>query len=357
MKLLKLLLINGIVFICLFLQAEFITRVYVDGSLRQAWISLQNEFAQTPYSKLGAMQWLLSDPELGYRLNPAHPDINRFSIRHGDLEIPKPPGRQRLLVLGDSIAWDRPGLVDYLEESLRGHSSLEIINASVPGYTTYQELLFLKQWLLPLEPDCILLIHCLNDHHRFLHTFDAEMNFLMTPEARRSLRTRTIWDRMTARSYLLSRLQLEWRMRGELRQVRQDAFPWENRPDMANAWKPEKWEEFGVLLEEMKSVAAQRGAKLCVVSVPFEPQLDAGLLRRNREYVLLPQSQMDTLCTRLNVPLLDLFPVFFQPETGSALFRDGIHLTEAGHRLAADKIAGFLNQLTEWDSYASTQDR
>jgi hypothetical protein len=57
-------------------------------------------------------------------------------------------------------------------------SSIEIINASTPGYTTYQELIFFKKYILQTNPDIVILAYVLNDNHKFLHKFDAEGNML-----------------------------------------------------------------------------------------------------------------------------------------------------------------------------------
>jgi hypothetical protein len=39
--------------------------------------------------------------------------------------------------------------------------TLEVINAGIPGYTTYQEFEFLKIYALDMEPDVVVLQRCL----------------------------------------------------------------------------------------------------------------------------------------------------------------------------------------------------
>ena len=41
--------------------------------------------------------------------------------------------------------------------------SIEVINAGIPGYTTYQELEFLKIYGLQMEPDLVVLGFVFND--------------------------------------------------------------------------------------------------------------------------------------------------------------------------------------------------
>ena len=67
---------------------------------------------------------------------------------------PKPPGTTRLLFLGDSLIWSGDTssgelYTEVLERRLNARAlnsplAFEVINAGIPGYTTYQELEFLK---------------------------------------------------------------------------------------------------------------------------------------------------------------------------------------------------------------------
>ena len=136
--------------LCLLLEVGY--RVHQDG-LRETFRRLSTG-APTPYSSIGTGEWVIYDPELGYRLNPAKEGINEFSVRDADrLVVPKPEGLFRILVLGDSIPWDLDGFVDTLSQQMKRRGSIEVINAAVPGYTSYQELSFFKRYLLPLTPD------------------------------------------------------------------------------------------------------------------------------------------------------------------------------------------------------------
>ena len=67
------------------------------------------------------------------------------------------------------------------------NQSIQVINASVPGYTTYQERLFLERDLLQLKPDLVLLQYCVNDNHKFLHMFNTSQRWLVTPKAAKAL--------------------------------------------------------------------------------------------------------------------------------------------------------------------------
>ena len=87
-------------------------------------------------------------------------------LRDNETTVERAAGRHRMLVLGDSYGWgwgversDR--FSEILETRLSGW---EVINASVPGYSTDQQLLYLQQLGLRYEPDVVLLLFYGNDH-------------------------------------------------------------------------------------------------------------------------------------------------------------------------------------------------
>src|SRR4051794_29725531 len=77
-------------------------------------------------------------------------------------------GVVRIAGIGDSVMWgtgvnEEDSILGFLEKNLKMVSSYEVINASVVGYSTYQELLYLKKYVLPLKPDVVLVNYCEND--------------------------------------------------------------------------------------------------------------------------------------------------------------------------------------------------
>lgn len=284
--------------------------------------------------------WLRYDAELGYTLNPGRFGANSLGIKHGEIPPGKPPGLFRLIVLGDSVAAAEPGFVDELRErlpQLRSGPS-EVINAAIPGYTTYQERLLLERRLLPVQPDLVLLQYCLNDNHRFLHRLDPTGRWLMTQEARAARLSDGdgILASLTRSSYLVFGVRLSLRALT----TPPSRFPWERRPDFCVAWQDATWPTFEEHLLAMRGALARAHARLAVVMVPYEPQLDRELLQSDRAYTLRPQSRMAEICNRVRVPLLDLHPAFLAGPGG--LYKDGIHLTPAGHGVAARELVEFL---------------
>jgi lysophospholipase L1-like esterase len=95
---------------------------------------------------------------------------NSNELRDREFAIPKPPDTYRVLVLGDSFTWGvgldiEETIPKQLEAALRTTtaSTIEVINAAVPGMNTVNELAMLKEHGLKYEPDMILLVYLLND--------------------------------------------------------------------------------------------------------------------------------------------------------------------------------------------------
>jgi lysophospholipase L1-like esterase len=314
---------------------EFATRWRAEHGFLAAWRSFGS--GRTPLSDLGTSGSFAADPDLGYRWNPARPGTNSLGLHNAEIVVPKPPGRRRLIVLGDSVAAPRRGFVGILQQRLQDR--VEIINAAIPGYTTFQERTLLERDLLATEPDVVLLQYCVNDNHRFLHRFDAANQMLMTEEAQRALLPTEGWTAALARhSYFWLRLRLALL---RLRALRRN-YPWEGQADVAVAWQESTWPEFEGHLRAMRDELAARGVRLAVVLPPYAPQLDPHVIQRGPEsYVLLPQRKMAEVCARLGTPLLDLYPVFL-PHRADTLFIDTLHLSDGGHGVAAAAVLEFL---------------
>ncbi|MDH4036295.1 MAG: SGNH/GDSL hydrolase family protein [Candidatus Krumholzibacteria bacterium] len=87
-------------------------------------------------------------------------DINSIGLREDEVDLPKPKGRKRVLILGDSIAFGsgvqgNERFSDHLKGELPG--DVDIVNAGVPGWGTDQELLFYERDLRRLEADIVVL--------------------------------------------------------------------------------------------------------------------------------------------------------------------------------------------------------
>lgn len=329
--------ISLVALVVLFVAAELGYRVYRDGHIL-AFDKLRESFS-VPYSNLGTGNRMIYDEELGFRLNPAREGINKRSVRHKAIIMPKPEGLFRVVVLGDSLSWSWPSYVDFLRTALAGKGKFEVINAGIPGYTAFQEVGLFEEYLDETDPDLVIWSYCLNDNHRFLHKFDPRGHMLMTDEALRSLSTDTRWDALISHSYLLTLARV-----GQLAQKQKaqksDGYVWKDSIEFNNAWKDHTWGDYEKQLVRLKGLVGE--ARMIIVAVPYEPQV---LLRADKDlaYVLKPQSKVSALCIKHRIHCMDLFSEFAKAYDGKKkLYTDGIHLNEDGHRLAKQEIMKFL---------------
>ena len=330
-------LFNVVSIAALFFLAEIGFRIYHDGFARAF-----GNLTGPPYSNLGTSNWVIYDAELGYRLNPSRPGVNKLSVRGPEIAIPKPKGTYRILFLGDSIPYDHDGFVKRFTQHIGVDPRYEVINASVPGYTTYQEVAFFKRYLRETSPDLLIWVYCLNDNHKFLHQFDERGTMLVTDEATESLKIHNFWDHIASRSYLLSALKLR------LIAARIDPptkFPWEQRVDFNVAWKDYTWPTYEGYLKEMRDLLASLGTTLVLVYFPYEPQLDFRNDEVNYDYATKPQRILGGLCKKYDIQCLNAYAPFARSyNQNKPLYRDKIHLNEDGQILAESLIYNFLTK-------------
>ncbi len=114
---------------------------------------------------------------LGYAPNPGWsepPDrINALGYRGDDFPRDKPAGELRVACLGGSTTYTTfvpdPGdaYPAQLEQSLRdrGVEGVRVINAGVPGWSSWESLLSFELRVLDVDPDVVIVYHGVNDVH------------------------------------------------------------------------------------------------------------------------------------------------------------------------------------------------
>jgi len=96
--------------------------------------------------------------------------INEIGYRGRSFAVRKPPGVYRVVILGGSAVFDQnanegndwPHLVERLLKNM-GYSSVEVINAGIPGHASFDSVgrLYSQIWIF--EPDYIILYNTWND--------------------------------------------------------------------------------------------------------------------------------------------------------------------------------------------------
>jgi lysophospholipase L1-like esterase len=111
-------------------------------------------------------------PYINYGLSPTYPGHNSLGYRGPEITTPKPEGVFRIATLGGSTTYGE--LLDnwedtypaQLQQMLRdefGYENIEVINAGVPSYNTWDSLVNFEFRILDLQPDLIIVYHAIND--------------------------------------------------------------------------------------------------------------------------------------------------------------------------------------------------
>lgn len=273
-------------------------------------------------------------------------DGRRRSRSHG------PRGGTRVVSLGDSVAFgldvdDEATLAAQLRALDPG---LDVVDLSVPGYGTDQELLRLEGEGLALAPAVVLLNFCLandladNALPTFLYDgvhpkpyFRLEGGALrqqaehlrLAPAARAAM-----W--LSERSVAFNLISPGRAGRVLAERVRaEDDVHWETRYNEVMAQPEPLIALTARLVEEMKVRAAAAGARLVVVSHPP---------RRFHDGAASIEGDLRTSLAAVGVPLVSLGEHYrARGVPMSDLMTDGIgHLNARGHRAAAEAIRDVL---------------
>ena len=139
-----------------------------DRFLKYASIS-QLETRADAQPKLSPHRYLGYAPTPGYsRGSNRH---NALGFRGAEVAVPKPPTAYRIVCLGGSTTYG-DGVEEWrftypalLQDSLRarGMSEVEVVNAGVPGYSSYESVVNLEFRVLDLHPDVIFFYEAIND--------------------------------------------------------------------------------------------------------------------------------------------------------------------------------------------------
>lgn len=264
---------------------------------------------------------------LRYVPRPGSPAISAYGIRDRDYPLARQSGGQRVVVIGDSVCYgfcnDRQVLAvesvfpKQLERMLQETAAepVEVINLCVSGYDTVQEVEFLVQKGLALQPDIVIVAYCLNDD------FDASaelMRFRADPQFGIDS---AIAQRLVLRSHLA---RLIW--------VRH----WQP-PPAAQQQEAVSRTERG--FQRLAALAREHGFQPVVVVFP--------LFERAAEYRWGPfHRRVAQIAARHELPLFDLLAPFIAETDGDLPLLQGRcnreHPDERGHRLAAAAIQDFL---------------
>jgi len=331
----------------------------------------------------------IPDAAAGYRLRPQGPGevdrsgadyhVNSLGFRDREHPLPKPPGRRRILGIGDSFVFGEGRLSESFlrvaEAALvsRGDSA-DIVLMGLGGYGPDNYVGVLQGHGLGLTPDGVLLCFYVGNDVTGQQTRHAVRRGELYPAT--SARP---WLNLARRSYLFGYLErgLFFRLRAS-RLVRDGAGDGAGRPSFTRKlasfyYRQVQENRLAVYLRsptpELESLWRSAESSLLtfdricreaqipwgMVLIPDEIQVDPAIRRtilesrtdRGRYHIDEPQRRLGDFSARYDVPVLDLLPILreaHQPDS-SLYLPDDTHWSPRGNRVAGQAVAAFVQKL------------
>ena len=317
-------------------------------------------------------------------------NINREGFRDHEHEIEKPANTVRVAVLGDSMAESFSVPIDMtfwsvLEEKLASCTAfagrnVEVINFSVSGYGTAQELLTLRNNALKYRPDIVLLAfytgndiwnnyRALDDHPDRVY-FRVEGGTITLDDSNTSspvFKTKALWrnfvNRMINTSYALQIVRESYnRLKAQLRKSGDAAASWMDHSsgengvflppaddDWANAWMATEH-----MLRVMRDDSKAHDARFVVatLSTPIQVYPDPAARQQfmdtlGIDTLTYPDQRIAAFGIREAIPVVTLVDRLREHADNHSVYLHGFdnsilgygHWNETGHRLAGESIS------------------
>ena len=320
------------------------------------------------------------DPEIRYVYAPSQKGwiddgfvtINSLGFRGAEVATPKPAGRFRVVIIGDSVTlgWgvaDDETFSARLEQLMRQkfpQRDVDVVDLGVGGYDTRQEVALLKRNLSVLEPDLVLVGFYSNDVPDAAEdqgpsggggTTIAAAN----PQAGQILHmnpTPSSWlDRQARKSralYAAGRAFKRLTGRGEWGMARYsmelDMLEGRSSPAIDRAW-----DKVATHLEELRALGASHGFRVGIVTLPCREQVSGEY--PNAQY----QSRIRAIAERLGFFVVDPLPgLTASPLNKKDLYipYDRNHPSVEGHRIIAESILADLSARASADGAGAWAD-
>ena len=289
------------------------------------------------------------DKNLRWRFPPKE-GRNSLGLRNREITAKK-ENVFRILFLGDSLIWSgktRSGeqytqvIENNLNQALKSEKKIEVINAGIPGYTTYQEMEFLKAYGLDMEPDMVILGFVFNDlFYKYLHKPTEKELLSHEPQAElNQFDTNSTVGSVFAKSYLAHSIAyIIERIQNKL--ARRPYLSFEHRRDFYLAWKPYGWRHSERLIAQMKQLLDKKNIQFNVITFPVSSQVDKSVLSFDEKYVLYPQSRIKEIAAKNNIPFYDLTNSI-QNNGDLKLYKDYLHFNSNGNDIIAKELTQYL---------------
>jgi len=250
--------------------------------------------------------------------------INALGLRGAEISVPKPTTKKRILCFGDSITFgygvsDRESYPFLLGELLSPRG-VEVVNAGVTGYSSYQVLRLARRLARTLEPDIALFLVGWNDGT--LRPVDDQTY------ARR-FRLSTAVDWISGYSFLHGLLKTLY--------LRSFEHEWETPPETPRV----SLADYRITLEALVEEYRSRNIAPFFIDLPRRKQAGEETTRSSYSEVLREVGR------ELSVPVIDPGHLGLKSplDTNAHYFIDTLHLSPPGNAYLAERIVRKLAEL------------
>jgi lysophospholipase L1-like esterase len=307
------------------------------------------EFAWTPHP------YLVYYPTPNYiKGQTSH---NSLGYRNDEISLEKPGNVYRIVALGGSSTYDvriednQKTFTAQLEKLLKeqyGYENVEVINAGVPGYNSWEILVNLEFRVLDLDPDLVIIYEGTNDVHARMV---EPSSYRGDDSGRRQpwhVPPVPLWEHSTF-------LRILSRMMNLTRQVSVDDFtssptffswPYEYRLSEREISPAEILEKnppiyFSRNLENMIAISEKHNIDVLFVTWAYSPYLDDYASKAYYQKGFQENNEVvKEVAYRHHVPLFDFAAVMPQD---ARYWADGRHVNEAGALVKATLFAEFIH--------------
>jgi lysophospholipase L1-like esterase len=288
------------------------------------------------------------DPDLIWRLKPRLSGTlatNQLGFRDTTY---KANVDYKILLLGDSVSWGDGVRMEQsypflLERTLNldyPGKTFEVINTGVPGYSTFQQLIYLRKKGIKLKPNIIIHQFCLNDiveRYSVLFEYGGD-NIFLGVDTRSSIEGLHGWMVTHSRAYeRVIRYLVNFERKKQEYAVINLAKD-ELSPKLDEAWRLVLKE-----LSQIVQIAEQENIPYLLIVAPYRFQLENPL--NNNQ----PQVRLQHFSLKRNFKIFDLLDGFYSHHqlSGTQLFNDENHFSESGHMLTATLLSDQIEKIIQ----------
>ncbi len=374
-SLLKYLYIYASIFLIIFIIGELVYTVHEYKKFKREGTKY-NMFFKVPYLEHRLRIGYDRDYERGLV------KINSLGFRGPEISITKPKGVFRIVCIGESTTFgvgctcDKNTYPALLEQKLNGKINredlrIEVINAGVPSYTSFQCYMLLGLEIIALKPDLIIIYTGWNDMGEGLRkgwNSDYRYGFKYQPfkEQEKSFFQVSIFKDFIEKSYFIKRWQ-KWgyRMRRSIGKTFHVSFA-DDKATLPECEKSQEVNEFAIevwrnnvrnmidlaksnnikvalftwaqyLNDEKRYVLEKEGGTFSKKSIMLHTDFENRWLKSYKRY----QQELGRIAQECNVLLFDAAGSYAGLDT-RPLFYDEVHLTDKGNAILADGLSDFI---------------